>query len=457
VLQAMGVAYSTMQRYDDAMKSLQDSLEIKRRLGMKKGIADSLEMMGSIQDISGKSEQALKNYNEALGIRRDIGDKQGTGDVLTDLGQFYVEHGKYDEALKDLKEALQLQIDIHNDGSQAAVLNNIGNTYFAKGDFDNARIYYGQALQVREKLKVPGDIADTLHNLAETSMRTGQYDQAQEQYLKALDLHRNAGDKRGAAIESSSMGVLFGYQGRLAAAISAQQDALKGFDETKEQGFQRTETLLAYGNALAQAGRGDEAAKVLTEALNAAREQKSQPQIATALGYEGDNALYRGDAKSAAGEYAEAQATAAKTGDATLILQSKVNMAKLAVLQGKSGATVSTLRNLGEQADALGMKYVSSKCLILSGQALIGMKDYAGAQKELKTAALRSQKLGLRILEAQSHYYLGRALELSGKGADAKAQYDEAQLLGAEVQKEAQGDAITKRVDLVGIFGAKPQ
>ena len=342
VLQAMGVAYSTMQRYDDALKSLNDSLEIKKKLGMQKGIADSLEMIGSIQDVTGKSELALKNYNDALAIRRDIGDKQGTGDVLTDLGQFYVEHGKYDDALKNLKEALQLQVDSHNDSSQAAVLNNIGNTYLAKGDFDNAQIYYTQALQVREKLNVPGDIADTLHNLAETSMRAGQFDKAQEQYLKALDLHRTAGDKRGAAIESSSMGALFGYQGRLAAAVSAQEDALKGFNETKEQGFQRTETLLAYGNALAQAGRADEAAKTLAEALTSAREQKSQPQIATALGYQGDNALYRGDQKTAATDYAEAQSTAATTGDATLILQSKVNAAKLAIAQGKYAPTLAT-------------------------------------------------------------------------------------------------------------------
>ena len=455
VLQAMGVAYSTMQRYDDATKSLQDSLEIKRKLGMKKGIADSLEMMGSIQDVTGKSDLALKNYNEALSIRRDIGDKQGTGDVLTDLGQFYVEHGKYDDALKNLKEALQLQIDTHNDSSQAMVLNNIGNTYLAKGDFDNARIYYGQALQVREKLNVPGDIADTLHNLAETSMRTGQFDQAQEQYLKALDLHRNAGDKRGAAIESSSMGALFGYQGRLAAAVSAQEDALKGFNETKEQGFQRTETLLAYGNALAQAGRGDEASKTLTEALNSAREQKSEPQIATALGFQGDNALYRGDQKTAAAAYAEAQPVAGKTGDATLILQSKVNSAKLAVAQGKFAGAVATLRSLGEQADSLGMKYLSTKCLVLSGQAMIGMKDYADAQKDLKTAALRSEKLGLRVLSAESHYYLGRALELSGKASDAKAQYDEAQQAAANIQKEAGSDAVTKRADLAAVFAKK--
>ena len=190
----------------------------------------------------------------------------------------------------------------------------------------------------------------------------------------------------------------------------------------------------------------------MTEALNSARAQKSQPQIATALGHQGDNALYRGDLKSAAAAYAEAQSTAAKTGDATLILQSKVNTAKLALLQGKFAASVTTLRALGEQADSLGMKYLSSKCLVLTGQALIGMKDYAGAQKELKTAALRSEKLGLRILAAQSHFYLGRALELSGKTAGAKSQYDEARQIAADVQKESGGDAIVKRSDLAEIY-----
>jgi hypothetical protein len=113
------------------------------------------------------------------------------------------------------------------------------------------------------------------------------------------------------------------------------------------------------------------------------------------------------------------------------------------------------LRNLGEQADSLGMKYLSTKCLVLSGQAMIGMKDYAGAQKDLKTAALRSEKLGLRVLSAESHYYLGRALELSGKASDAKAQYDEAQQAAANIQKEAGSDAVTKRADLAQIYAKK--
>ncbi len=453
--QVIGVAYSSIPRYDEALKSLQESLDIKKKLGLKKGIAESLDMMATIQDATGNSELALKNYTDALKLMRELGDKQGNADVLADLGAFKLEHGKYDEALTLFKESLQLQVDLHNDTSQGMVLNSIGNAYQAKGDFENARIYFDQSLQVREKLKVPGDIADTLHNLAETSMKNGRFDQAQEQYLRALELRRSAGDQKGAALESSGLGELFAEQGRYGAAVSAQQDAFKGFAESKEKGYSATEILLGYGNALALSGRSDEAAKVLTDALNAAREQKNQPQVATALSYQADNAFYRGDMKTAATLYAEAQQTAAKTGDGQLILVTKMNMARLAVQQGKFAAAIGALRGLGEQADSLGLKELSTQCMVYRGEAMIGLKDYAGAQKELRSAILHSEKMGLRVLQAQSHYQLGRALELSGNASEGAAQYQEARRAVADVQKEAQTDAITKRSDLVAVFALK--
>jgi tetratricopeptide (TPR) repeat protein len=455
ILQAMGVAYWTMQRPDDALKNLQESLEIRTKLGLKKGIADSLQMIGSIYDSTGKPDLALKNYNQALAIRRELGDKQGTANVLSDLGDFYVEHGKYDDALRLFKESLGSQIEIHNDQMQGQVLNNIGGAYSSKGDYENARIYFERALQVREKLKVSSDIADTLNNLAETSMRTGQFEQAQDQYLKALDLRRSSGDGRGAALASSGLGTLFGYQGRFGAAVGAQQDAVKGLTEAKEQGFYSTEVLTAYGYALAQAGRGDEAAKALADALNAARADKNQPQIATALSYQGDNAYYRGDLKAAAAAYQESLQAALKSGDAHLVLLNKINLAKLAVANGKFAAAAGELQSLGAQADSLGLKYLSTQCLVLRGEALIGTKDYPGALKELKSGALRSEKLKLRALLAQSQYQWGRALELSGKGADAQPHYDEARRAATEVQKDAQNPGLAKRYDLAPIFADK--
>jgi tetratricopeptide (TPR) repeat protein len=137
------------------------------------------------------------------------------------------------------------------------------------------------------------------------------------------------------------------------------------------------------------------------------------------------------------------------------VLLNKTNLAKLAVANGKFAAAANELRALGEQADSMGLKYLSTQCLVQRGEALIGTKDYAGALKELKSGTLRSEKLNLRALLAQSQYQWGRALELSGKPADAQAHYDEARRAAAEVQKDTQNPALAKRYDLAPIFASK--
>jgi tetratricopeptide (TPR) repeat protein len=452
ILQNIGVAYAGLNKHEDALRNLRDSLEIKRKLGLKKGIAMSLEAMATSEDVLGRSDQALKDYKEALAVRQELGDKAGSGDVLIDLGQFYVDHGQYDQGLKLSKEALQAEIEVGNQNNQGIALNNIGNAYFFKGDFQNARIYFEQALQLREKLKVPNSIADTLHNLGDTSTKMGQYDQAVGEYLRAMDLRRSTGDSRSAALESSSLGILFGYQGRYGAALSSEEDALKTFRELKERSYWLAEILGLYGKALAQVGRSDDAQKSLEEAMDVARELKNQATAAKIQGYEGDNAFYRGEYKTASALYDEALKTAAHAGDLDLILVSKFNVAKVAVRLGQFQSAANSLGKLSEEADSMGLKYVSVECSIYHAEALMNRKGYEPARRELESALSRSDKLGLRSLLAVSHYLLARVLELSGKSADAPAHYHQARKILDEIQKEAKADTIVKRSDLSPIY-----
>jgi tetratricopeptide (TPR) repeat protein/predicted Ser/Thr protein kinase len=455
ILQAMGIAYSDLTKWEDALRSFQDSLAIKRRLGLKKGIADSLESIAQTEEPLGKPDQALKDYGSALDSYREMGDKADAARVLNDLADFYNNRSQYDKALELYKQSLQIQVDLGNETDQGLVLNSIGNSYLSMAHYDDARTYFEQALQLREKLKVPGDIADTVHNLAETSTRLGQYDQALKQYLRALDLRRSVGDNRSAAIESAGMGTLFGYQGRYGAALSSEEDALKTFRETKEAGFWLAEILGAHGNALAQVGRSDDAQKSLDEALTVARGIKNQAQEATVLGYEGDNFFYRGDYKSAAPLYDQALQAASHTKDTRLTLVAKINLAKLAVQQGRAVSAVGQLRTLSQQGDTMGLKYLSVQCSVLLGEALTDQKQYALAQRELEGAVTRSEKLGLRALNAQSHFLLGRALELSDHAADAAPHYAQARQIVQSIQEEAKTDRIASRSDLAPIFAQK--
>ncbi|MGA2457144.1 MAG: tetratricopeptide repeat protein [Terriglobales bacterium] len=452
ILQAMGAAYAGLNKNEDALRNFRESLEIKRKLGLKTGIAMSLKDMADSEDLLGKPDQALNDYREALALYQELGDKAGTGDVLNDLAEFYVDHGQYDEGLTLFKKSLQAEIDVGNQSIQALVLSNIGNAYFFKADYQNARTYFEQALQLREKLKVPSAIADALHNLAETSSKMGQYDQAVEQYLRALDLRRSTGDKRGAAIESSSLGNLFSYQGRYGAALSAEEDALKTFRELQERGFWLAEILGYFGNALAQVGRSDDAQKSLDEAMNVARELKNQATTAEIQGYQGDNAFYRGDYQAAATLYDEALKTASHASGLDLILVSRFNVAKVAVRQGRFQSAASLLSKLSADADSMGLKYVSVECSIYHAEALMNLKSYEPARKELESALSTSEKLGLRALLAQSHYLLARDLELSGKAADAPEHYTQARKILDEIQKDAKTDSIVKRSDLRPIY-----
>ena len=97
ILQAMGGAYAALNKQEDAIRNYQDSLAIKTKLGLKKGIADSMEAIATSQAALGRPELALKNYNSALDLRREIGDKAGTGDALNDLAQFYNDRGQFDQ------------------------------------------------------------------------------------------------------------------------------------------------------------------------------------------------------------------------------------------------------------------------------------------------------------------------------------------------------------------------
>jgi eukaryotic-like serine/threonine-protein kinase len=452
ILQAFGVAYGVLNKQEDALSNYQGSLAIKRRLGLKKGIADSLDMIAVTESALGQSDAAQRDFNEALRVSREIGGKPGTGNILNDSAQFYDEHGQYDKALKLFKEALQIQIDAGNETNQGLALNDIGNTYLSKGDYDDARSYFSQALTLREKLNVPTDIADTLHNLAETSMKLGQYDQALDQYLKALDLRRGAGDKSGAAIESSAMGILFGFQGRYSAALSSQQDAVKTMRELQQTGFWLIEILTNNGRALAEIGRSEEARKSLEEALGDARALKNDAQIARALVDQGDSFYYQGDYKSAAPLYAQGAQAAAHTADRELILLTKLDAGKLAVKLGNSQSVVHTLRDLCDKADGLGSKYLSVRCSIFLGEALIETKGYAKAEQQLQSALNRSSQLGLRPLLAESNYLLGRDLQLMGKSSDAISHLTEARKILDDIKKEAGNDSVVKRSDLARIY-----
>src|SRR5580704_4280316 len=451
ILQAIGVAYRLTDKPQEALRNYQESMAIKKQIGDKRGIAVSLNESAQAQVMLGQRDAALASYKEALQIRREIGDKRGVADTLNDLANFYQDAAQTDEALKLYKKALQSNRDLADESGQAMSLNNIGTSYLSKGQYQDALTYYQQALQLREKLKVPDDIAETIRNLAVTDTKLGQFDEALSQYLKALDLRRSTGDKRGAAVTSYDMGSVFAYQGRYGAALNARQEALKTFRDLHDRSYWMGEILSGYGESLVQAGRGSDAKASLDEGLALSRELKNDSLVSQLLRFQGDSASYGGDYKAARELYEQSLQSATRAKDAENTLLAKLALARNDLQQGRSSAVIATLKDLAQQADSQRLKYEAVQCSLDLGEALMNTKALPQARLELERALTRSEKLGLRSLQARGEYLLATASRLSGSNSLALDHYHQSLHLLDEIRKEAGNDKIMDRADFVAI------
>jgi tetratricopeptide (TPR) repeat protein len=453
-LHLIAVAYGMLSKPEDDLRNEQDALVIWRLIGHKRGLAFSLNESARTQAVLGKNKEAQANYQEALQIRREIGDKRGVGATLLDFGNFVDDRGDHDQALKLFKESLQVQRDTSNEGLQATCLNNIGTVYAEKGQYEDALTYYQQALQLREKSKVPQDIVEAVHNLGETAADMGQYDQAISYYLRALELRRGMADPHGAAIESYSLGRLFDYQGRLGAAINSKGDALKALRDTKDHTIWMAKMLGGYAQALILAGRGDEGQSILSEALSLARELKSDGMVAEIVGIQGDAFFYRDDFKSAHTSYAQALQAALRSKEPDATLVAKANLAKIAVQEKRSQEAIASLRQLIQQADELGQKYVSVESSIFMAEAMMQRHDAIHAEQELKRALLLSDKLGQQPLSAKARYLLAEIARGSGNASEAQNDYREAVRLLDTMKKDPGAEKLLEREDFKRIYEA---
>jgi len=448
ILQALGISYRMMNKPEEAIRSIQESMEITGKLGMKRLLANSLSELAQDQITIGKPDAATASYNQALQILRDIGVKKDYGDILINRGVLYQTRGDYDKALQDYKDALQIQRDAHDVNFEALCLSNIGDVYFLKYDTDNALIYYQQSLQLRQKLNEPVYLSETLSSLGEVHTAMGDYDQALANLMNALEVSRKANDTKGAAGVSGSIGKVLLYQGRLGAAVSAMQDSVNGFRSTNNKSVELADSLNDLADALALAGRGDESSKLLEEATSLASELKNESIHSALLNTQGDIAFYRGDYKAARSAYEQAGVAAAKSKDREHILIARMNLARVAIADGRPQFAIGELHAAIQQAEILHLKYYWLRSSVDLAEAMIKTKDFGHARQGLENALSSSEKLGLRLETARIHYFLGDALRLSGNSTDAESQYQLARNTFEELKKDPGSEHLLERSDL---------
>jgi eukaryotic-like serine/threonine-protein kinase len=453
ILHAIGVAYRRLDRLDEALRNYEASLEIKQRLGLKRGTATSLAEIAQVHEAFGRGKEAEASYRAALAIQREIKDHIGTSATLVNLAGLLNETlGRPDEALTLLKEALQIRRDLGNANAEAMVLNNIGNVYLAKGDYSEAETYFERTLAIRQKTGVP-ELADTLHNLGETLTKRGRYDDALKRYFEALGIRRTAGDERGAAIESYGIGTVLDAQGSFGRAVKAKAEALQAFRALKQRDVWLAEILTGHGLSLALSGRVTESAASLDEATAVAQELKSPVHIGQVLRVRALRHLLAGEPALARPLADQSVEAATKGGDRGLLLVARSTSTLAAATVEPTRALARTFESLAIDADRLGLKALAVECAVSQARTLLALQDRAGARTRADRALAGAETMGFRLQQALALFVRAEALRASNDAGHVR-DYREVRRILDEVKADEGNDQLLKRSDLAAIYRA---
>jgi predicted ATPase/DNA-binding SARP family transcriptional activator len=185
--------YVATKRYFEA------SLTLRRGLGDRNGVAQTLNGLGLVHAYQGDYEAALPLYMEALATKRELGDIDGIAAALNNLAMLAFDNGDYVLARAHYREALEYYRRIDKDGSIANTLLNLGAVYAQLDEFQAAHEVYAEALQTFRLVKDQQGLAYTLVNLGELAAKQGHHRQAGQCYTEALALVWEQGDLRAVA------------------------------------------------------------------------------------------------------------------------------------------------------------------------------------------------------------------------------------------------------------------
>jgi serine phosphatase RsbU (regulator of sigma subunit)/Tfp pilus assembly protein PilF len=219
----MGMGYFYQEEYTEALKNLDQALDLYTSLGNDEELVRILENLASTYYSLGLTDAAIEHWLRALALAENLGDRLKVGTMLLNMGITYSElEDKQDSALYYYSRAIELGESMGNTELMGAVYRNKGirfateevydsalynfdrslvllnssyditsvltskgNIYLETGDYENATLFFNDATHMAEKDSIQWMQAGILLGLAHVSEKQNQHTQAIAYYNQA--------------------------------------------------------------------------------------------------------------------------------------------------------------------------------------------------------------------------------------------------------------------------------
>jgi len=185
-----------------AFQCAEEALVLAKNNKFKKGEAQSLTALGSLNLMTNDLDEAFEYHVEALKIHEDINDKKGIGVSLSNIGTIYQQKSNFSAAMETLLKALKIREEIKDEQGILTTLNSFGAMYMRQADekshdktiYYKAIEYFEKALVLARKLGKRQNEAILRNNIGSIYEQTNEYEKAIEYYLKAVKIREAIND-----------------------------------------------------------------------------------------------------------------------------------------------------------------------------------------------------------------------------------------------------------------------
>jgi len=270
-LNAIGVIYQNEGDLQNALKHLDQSLEITRRINFEKLTARNLMWRGLVLWDLGKAEEAFKSLTESVEIAQRLGSIGIAGTSIHMLSHIARGRGRYREAMQYAEQAVEIAKDQGNDMLMMLSLYDIGMIHKQQGNLDKAAGHLARSLELARKLNNRKWSAFNLAELGDICSRREDHSCATENYRQAIEFFGVLNHKKGLASTYNKMGR---SQLRMQTIKLALASFEKAHQIAAEVGMKSlvAETSLNMGKAFDRMGKPEEALARTDEAIVLYRE-----------------------------------------------------------------------------------------------------------------------------------------------------------------------------------------
>jgi tetratricopeptide (TPR) repeat protein len=290
-LEAIGLAYETLDDLGAARSVLDESLRLRRQVYGDDHplVARGLANLATVLYRTGETARAAELYEEAIAIRRRLGQpEKELAKAESGMAANLMQVGDFDAAEKLYRRLLKTRLEAYGSDSPdvANTQRSLGILFYLRGDFDGAEPWLRQALDVREQAfgRENTETASALSSLGRLLTAQGRRTEAEEALTECLAVRRRllGDDHLHVALTRNDLADLYFDLGEDAVAQVLRDQAMAVLRAEKPaDSWEIADAESRLGARLAAEGRLDEAEPCLVDSYETLRRLRGEEAIYT--------------------------------------------------------------------------------------------------------------------------------------------------------------------------------